>query len=286
MAEFRSVGTVFGGVEENLSTGITSLRFLPLPGLKRADPYITFQKIGPLSRDSSIAAHPHRGFQHITLVLNGVLHHSDNSGESMQFAPGEVHWMRAGAGIIHREHLAVDRHSHNKIFAALQLWVNLPSRLKMTAPWSRKITSAEIPVIESTEGHVRTKVIAGDCRGYRGPIKMPTPLLMVMVNFSASGETTIPVPPEFSACCFVLSGSAQMSCHTYPAIHGGNMVVFRNNGNAISLGGTPGTELLVMAGRPINEPVAVNGPFVMNGFHELHQALNDYRSGRMGSLYF
>jgi quercetin 2,3-dioxygenase len=156
--------------------------------------------------------------------------------------------------------------------------------MKMSPPLFRKIAARDIPASRRKSGHWIARVVAGELEDIRGPVRTPTPLLVLRISILQDTGTEIPMRPDFNACCYVIRGTA----HTdrFGQIPEGKLIHYKSDGNTIALEAQGETELLLLAGKPLNEPVASHGPFVMNRYQELHQALTDYQSGRMGRLVF
>lgn len=288
MAEIRSVDRIYEAQEDHLTPELAVRRILPLPGHKRVDPFLLLHHIGPLTLQPAqqicIPAHPHRGFQAVTLLLEGHIEHRDNQNEAVQLEMGDVHWIRAGSGIVHKETLDSGNARGNGRLHALQFWINLPSRMKMSPPIFRKIAAREIPALRRKSGHWVARVLAGDLEGLRGPVRPPTPLAVMRITILQDSCAEVPVSPEFNACCYIIRGTVHSA--RFGPISGGTLLHYKSDGNTIALEAQGETELLLLAGKPLNEPVASHGPFVMNRYQELHQALTDYQSGRMGRTLF
>ncbi|MEC4890999.1 MAG: pirin family protein [Nitrospira sp.] len=238
------------------------------------------QYFAPTDHPRGVGEHPHRGFETVTIVYEGVLAHRDSAGNAGVIGPGDVQWMTAAAGIVHEEF-------HEQAFAkqggrlhAIQLWVNLPRASKMSAPGYQTILNADIPAVALEGGRLR--VIAGSCQGQKGPARTFTPVDLYDLELKAGQRTTLVWPEGHNASFFVLHGSA--SVNGSPAAGEAELIVCKRNGSQVTVEAREDSRILVMAGEPIDEPIARYGPFVMNEKQELVQAVHDYQAGKMGHL--
>jgi len=239
----------------------------------------------PASARRGVGPHPHRGFETVTIVYDGEVEHRDSAGYSGKIGPGDVQWMTAGSGVLHEEmhSLAVTR-SGGPVSMA-QLWVNLPAAHKMTAPRYQPIEAKDIPTARFPDAEVR--VIAGtldDAEGtsLRGPAATFTPLSVWDGRLAAGGRFTAPIPAGWRTLVAVLAGDVEVGGRRVPA---DTVAVLDDDAGAVTLtAGTSDVRFLVLAGEPIDEPIAHYGPFVMNTREELQRAFDDFRSGAMGDL--
>jgi quercetin 2,3-dioxygenase len=257
---------------------------LPAEDLQQVSPFILLHHGGPTTHApgeirSRLSPHPHRGFEPVTFVFSGKLHHKDSTGSEGFLESGDVQWMTSGSGIIHSEGPSAAFAQEGGAMEIIQLWVNLPRENKMTAPKYQDIKKESIPV--SSENGFRFKVVAGQFKDLQGPASTFTPILAMMVEFEAGAETTIPLPENFNALAYVLDGNIRSSETDAAKL---NMIVFQNDGEAVHLSATSPGKLLFLAGAPIDEPLVSYGPFVMNYPGEIRQAILDYETGKMGVL--
>jgi redox-sensitive bicupin YhaK (pirin superfamily) len=236
----------------------------------------------PTDHPRGVGEHPHRGFETVTIVYEGVLAHRDSAGNAGVIGPGDVQWMTAASGVVHEEF-------HEKEFAkkggtlhAIQLWVNLPRASKMSAPSYQTILNADIPALDLDGGAGQMRVVAGSYRGYKGPARTFTPVDLYDLELKAGRATQLSFPEGHSAAIFVLQGRA--CANGSPVAGEAELIVFKRNGSQITVETQEDSRLLVMAGEPIDEPVARYGPFVMNTKAELLHAVQDYQAGKMGHL--
>lgn len=236
----------------------------------------------PTDHPRGVGEHPHRGFETVTIVYEGVVAHRDSAGNAGVIGPGDVQWMTAASGVVHEEF-------HEKAFAkkggtlhAIQLWVNLPRASKMSAPGYQTILNADIPAVALEGGAGRLRVIAGSFEGHKGPARTFTPVELYDLELKAGRTVALTFPEGQNASLFVLQGHA--SANGSQAAGKAELIVCRRTGSQVVVEAREDTRLLVMSGEPIEEPIARYGPFVMNTREELVQAVQDYQAGKMGHL--
>lgn len=258
----------------------------PLPNseVNGVSPFLLLHHAGPTHHAAGeikarLSPHPHRGFEPVTFLFSGKMHHKDSTGSEGFLESGDVQWMTAGSGIIHSEgpSSAFAREGGN--MELIQLWVNLPREHKMITPKYQDIKKESIPVLN--ENGFETKIVAGEYKGVKGPASTFTPITALMVYFEKGASTTMEIPKEYNALAYVLQGSVESNG---AAIRSLQMAVFDNSSNEIELRAREDGKLLFLAGAPINEPVVSYGPFVMNYPGEIKQAILDYETGKMGVL--
>lgn len=254
---------------------------------EQLSPFLLLDYAGPsyfprTERPRGVGEHPHRGFETVTIVYEGVVAHRDSAGNAGVIGPGDVQWMTAASGIVHEE-------MHERVWAkqggtlhAIQLWVNLPRAHKMSKPGYQTLVSKDIPSVELNGGTGRLRVIAGEFRGIKGPAKTFTPVHLYDVRMKAGHRAEVAVPAGFNAAVFVLQGEAIVN-GTGP-VKEAELARLGRDGERIVIDAESDAVLLVLSGEAIDEPVARYGPFVMNTQAELIQAVEDYRSGKMGRL--
>jgi redox-sensitive bicupin YhaK (pirin superfamily) len=257
---------------------------IPAEGLRQVSPFILLHHAGPQQHAPGAASprlspHPHRGFEPVTFLFSGKLHHKDSTGAEGFLETGDVQWMTSGSGIIHSEGPSEAFAREGGSMELVQLWVNLPRAQKMTAPKYQDIKSNSIPVVE--KDGFRIKVVAGELEGTQGPASTFTPILALMVHYGNEGRVEIPLPEGWNALAYVLAGSVQSGD---TVLQTNNTGVFENDGDSVSLEAKSEGYLLFLAGEPIDEPVVSYGPFVMNYPGEIKQAILDYETGKMGVL--
>jgi len=236
----------------------------------------------PTDHPRGVGEHPHRGFETVTIVYEGVVSHRDSTGNAGVIGPGDVQWMTAASGIVHEE-------LHEKEFAkkggtlhAIQLWVNLPKASKMSAPGYQTILNADIPAVDLEGGAGRLRVIAGSFLGHSGPARTFTPVELYDLQMKAGHRAQLSMPSGQNTSIFVLQGRG--SVNESRDVEEAELIVFRRNGSEVVIDARQDSRLLLMSGEPIEEPIARYGPFVMNTREELIQAVKDYQMGKMGHV--
>lgn len=238
------------------------------------------REFAPSPAPRGVGPHPHRGFETVTLVYAGAVDHRDSAGHTDTIGVGDVQWMTAGSGIVHEEMLgeAVGRHGGRVSMA--QLWVNLPARAKSTPPRYQPILAAAIPTVAFEGGSLR--VVAGSIGDVAGPAETHTPLAVLDGKVVAGGRIALPMPTGWNVLVAVLDGEVTIGD---VRIGAETVAVLDSDGDTMAVtGGATDSRILILAGEPIDEPIAAMGPFVMNTQDELFRAVEDFRSGRMGWL--
>jgi redox-sensitive bicupin YhaK (pirin superfamily) len=248
----------------------------PTAQLDHLDPFLLLHHLGPVDLAPGAAKgapdHPHRGFETVTYVLSGELDHEDSTGAVGRIETGGVQWMTAGAGVVHSEMPSARMREHGGRLEGVQLWVNLPAAEKMAAPRYQEVPAADIP--EVTLAGARVRVVAGEAFGVRGPAETHSPIAYFHVTLEPHASLDVPAPADHSAMAYTLRGPDE-----------GVLTVFNGDGDRVHIeAGDDLVELLVLTGRPLREPVARYGPFVMNTRAQLAEAFEDYQSGRMGAI--
>jgi hypothetical protein len=291
--KIRSVSRIVDSIETFEGEGFLVHRPFPTEALSEFDPFLLLDELGPkdLAPGEAKGApdHPHRGFETVTYVLDGSMEHKDSQGHAGRIGAGDVQWMTAGAGVIHSEMPEREFARRGGRLHGFQLWVNLPRRDKLMQPRYQEIPSAQIPVAGTADGLVSVKVIAGESLGARALIETRTPIVYLHFTLRPGGRVTQSLPVEYNAFAYVLKGAGAFGADEERGGRG-QMLMFEQDGEAVSIAcqAEAGSELevLLVAGLPLGEPVARYGPFVMNTREEIYQAVEDYRSGRMGAINF
>jgi hypothetical protein len=232
----------------------------------------------PTEQRRGVGQHPHRGFETVTIVYEGQVSHHDSTNSGGTISNGDVQWMTAGSGIIHEEYHGDDFARNGGAFEMIQLWVNLPARDKMTAPGYQGITSAQIPEIALENEAGKVRVIAGEYAGQKGPAHTFSTMNVWDVRLNAGSSTTFTLAEGHTTAIFVLHGAVRAGdVHT---IRPAELAVMQRAGTELVLEAQQDTTLLLLNGEPLNEPVVGHGPFVMNSWEEINQAIDDYNHGR------
>ncbi len=286
----RSVTTAPGGFE---GEGFPVRRAFAGVDLTELDPFIHMDQMGEVEyapgEPKGTPWHPHRGFETVTYIMDGIFEHQDSNGGGGVITNGDTQWMTAGAGILHiekpPEHLVVS----GGLFHGLQLWVNLPKAEKWAAPRYQDLRGNEVVLLASSDAGALVRVIAGNLAGRSGPGDTYTPMTMVHATLSPDATLDVPWDPAFNALAYVLAGAGTVGIERI-AVATGQLAVF-GAGDAITVRAaeiqesrSPALEILFLGGKPIREPVAWMGPFVMNTRDELRQAFEDYQAGKLGSI--
>jgi quercetin 2,3-dioxygenase len=233
--------------------------------------------------------HPHRGFETVTYMLDGVFEHADSNGGGGVITNGDTQWMTAGAGILHIEKPPEWLVAQGGLFHGFQLWVNLPRDQKLAAPRYQDIRAGEVALASSPDGGALVRVIAGEVAGHKGPGSTYTPITLVHATVSPGAELVLPWRADFNALGYVLAGHGTVGTERRPARMGqlavfgpGNTLTF--SADAVQESRAPTLDVLLLGGRPIREPIAWMGPFVMNTREEVLTAFADYQAGRLGTI--
>jgi len=229
----------------------------------------------PAEKPRGVGWHPHRGFETVTLVLEGEVDHEDTAGNGGRIGQGEVQWMTAGAGLLHKEMHSPEFTRRGGKFHALQLWVNLPAKTKMTSPRYQTLTASSIPVVDGV------RVLAGEYRGAKGPAQTSTTVNLFDARLRAGQKLSLDLRDGFSAGLYVVSGRIEVNGQ---AANETELVVLDREGNDVELKATTDAIVFVMNGAPIDEPVVGYGPFVMNTTREIQQAYADFHAGHLGTI--
>jgi len=263
------------GMPASDGAGVRLTRVIGQPTLPDLDPFLMLDEFGSDDPEAYIAGfpdHPHRGFETVTYMLAGRMRHRDNKGNEGLLTAGSVQWMTAGRGIVHSEMPEQEQ----GLMQGFQLWLNLPARDKMGPPRYQDIAPEQIPTVSPAPG-VTAKVIAGRFAGVSGPVEAgATEPVYVDLRLEAGAAVEVPLPPDHNAFVYVYEGAAGVAGQ---ALEQG-MVAVLGRGGAVRIDADHGARLIVAAGKPLHEPVARYGPFVMNTNDELRQAFADYQAGR------
>jgi redox-sensitive bicupin YhaK (pirin superfamily) len=294
--ETRAAGTrTVGGIANSIETleggGFLVRRPFPKPSFSEFDPFLLLDEMGPIDvppgQVKGAPDHPHRGFETVTYLLAGDVEHKDSRGYAGRLKPGDVQWMTAGAGVIHSEMPAREFARDGGRMHGFQLWVNLPKRDKMMRPRYQEIPSAQIPQATSADGLVMVSVIVGEAMGEKAVIETRTPIIYLHYRIKPGGAATQRVPSAYNAFVYVVEGEGLFGAEGERA-GDSQMVLFAQDGDEVTIENPVNAkatlEVLLIAGVPLNEPIARYGPFVMNTEAEIRQAIEDYRQGRMGAI--
>lgn len=288
--EARRVITAPSGVE---GEGFPVRRAFAGVPYEELDPFIHLDQMGEVEyapgEPKGTPWHPHRGFETVTYMIDGIFDHQDSNGGGGSITNGDTQWMTAGAGILHIEAPPEHLVTSGGLFHGLQLWVNLPSHQKMSPARYQDIRGKAATLLTAPDGGALVRVIAGELDGHRGPGSTHTPITIAHLTLEPSAQVDLPWRPDYNALVYVLAGRGSVGTRAQP-LHTGQLAV-HGTGGALRIAAdptqearTPKLEVYVMGGQPIGEPVAHYGPFVMNTRAELVQAFEDFQAGRLGTI--
>jgi redox-sensitive bicupin YhaK (pirin superfamily) len=284
MKTIREVSRLVASHRQLEGGGFVVRRPFPVPGLQQVDPFLLVDEMGPIDYPPGEAVgapdHPHRGFETVTYILEGESEHSDSAGHHGFIKAGDVQWMTAGKGVVHAEMPSSRMQKEGGRMHGFQIWVNLPKRDKFIEPRYQEVPSTTLPVGTSADGLAKVKVIAGEALGQKALIETRTPIVYQHWSLQPGASVEQPLPPEFNGFVFVFEGEALVAGR---AVKDGMMAMLAA-GDTVKLEAKEKTELLLLAGVPLNEPMVRWGPFVMNEVAELQQAAEDFQAGRMGEI--
>jgi quercetin 2,3-dioxygenase len=261
--------------------------------LRALDPFIHADQMGEVEyapgEPKGTAWHPHRGFETVTYIIDGIFEHQDSHGGGGVITNGDTQWMTAGSGLLHietpPEHLVVS----GGLFHGVQLWVNLPAKDKWAPPRYQDIRGGQVSLLSSADGGALLRVIAGEVAGHPGPGVTHTPIALLHATLSPGATVELPWRPDFNALVYALSGRGTVGPRRRP-LESGQLAVF-GPGDVVTVGAserqdsrTPALDVLVLGGAPIREPIAAYGPFVMNTKAEVVQAFEDFQAGKLGTI--
>ena len=284
---YRTVTKVFTAASSQDGDGVDLRRAFPGRELMDLDPFLLLDHLGPTrlapGEARGFPAHPHRGFETVTYLLEGEMQHRDSWGNHGTLRPGDVQWMTAGSGLVHSELPGEALVREGGTLHGFQLWVNLPRQDKMTSPRYQDTPAASIPVVRNPEAKMTAKVVAGETLGTKGVIETLIPILYLHLTLEPGGWFEQAIPKTRNAFAYVVEGTGDF--HGIEARED-QVVLFDRGGEGVRIAnpGASRLSVLLLAGEPIGQPVARYGPFVMNSKEELVQAVDDYREGRMGVL--
>jgi redox-sensitive bicupin YhaK (pirin superfamily) len=261
--------------------------------LRLLDPFIHMDQMGEVEyapgEPKGTPWHPHRGFETVTYMLDGLLRHQDTHGGGGLISDGDTQWMTAGSGLLHIETPPEHVVMSGGLFHGFQLWVNLPRAKKWSPPRYQDIKAGNVALVRSPDGGALMRVIAGQVGEHRGPGSTHTPISIVHATLSPGSELRLPWRPDFNALVYALAGTGSVSSAGRP-IHSGQLAVLGAGdtvtvrADAVQESRSPNLDVLILGGEPIREPVAAYGPFVMNTRAELVEAYEDFQAGKLGII--
>jgi len=255
--------------------------------MQRMDPFIMLDYnsrfyFPPSDKPLGVGVHPHRGFETVTIAYKGRVAHHDSAGGGGIIGEGDVQWMTAASGVLHKEYHEETFSKEGGEFQMVQLWVNLPAKYKMSKPKYQAIANQEMGIVELENMGGIVEIIAGEYRGKKGPANTFTPISMLNVKLNFNGEAEINFPAHFNTALLVIEGEVLVNEDAVVPVN--HFVLMENKGEEFKIKGLQNSTVLVLSGEPINEPIAAHGPFVMNTREELVQAFQDFQNGKFGYL--
>ncbi|NLO70862.1 MAG: pirin family protein [Porphyromonadaceae bacterium] len=255
--------------------------------MQRMNPFILLDynskyTFPPSEKPKGVGTHPHRGFETVTIAYKGKVEHHDSSGGGGIIGEGDVQWMTAASGILHKEFHESEWSKKGGEFQMVQLWVNLPAKDKMSPPKYQAITKDEMGIVVLEENAGTVEVIAGEYNGTRGKASTFTPIHLMNAKLNKGGKASFSFHANYNTALLVLEGSITVNeAEAAPTNH---FVLFENEGESFTVEADEDALVLIMSGEPLNEPIAAHGPFVMNTKAEILQAFEDYNKGKFGYL--
>jgi len=238
-------------------------------------------ELPPSDKQRGVGVHPHRGFETVTIAFQGSVAHHDSYGNSGVIGPGDVQWMTAGSGVLHKEYHEKNFTKKGGVFQMVQLWVNLPAKHKMTSPKYQGITYDQQGKVELPNNGGQVNVIAGELSGVNGPAETFTPINMYTIKLNTDSNFSFDIPENHNAGLLVLSGEVNVNDQQ---VNNNEFVLFAHQGSNINIKAIDNSQILFLSGEPIDEPIAQYGPFLMNTQAELQQAMVDFDEGKFGRL--
>lgn len=253
--------------------------------MERMDPFIMLDYnskhfFSPTDIPRGVGVHPHRGFETVTIAYNGKVEHHDSAGGGGIIGQGDVQWMTAASGVLHKEFHETEWAKEGGIFQMVQLWVNLPAKDKMSTPKYQAIKNDQMTKVDLGENGF-VEIIAGNYDGNTGPATTFSPVNMMNAKLHKGGKAVFNFPAHYNTCLIVIEGNVKVNDNNVSTDH---FVLFENEGEFFTIEATEEAIVLVLSGEPLNEPIAAHGPFVMNTREEIIQAFNDFNQGKFGYL--
>ncbi|WP_291121084.1 pirin family protein [Empedobacter sp. UBA7248] len=253
--------------------------------MRRTDPFIMLDynskfHFPATDKPKGVGVHPHRGFETVTIAYEGSVSHHDSSGGGGTIHQGDVQWMTAASGVLHKEYHAEEFYKQGGIFQMVQLWVNLPAKEKMSTPKYQAIEHKDIPTVEVENGFI--EVISGEYNQTKGAASTFSPVNMLNAKLNEGGKANFNFPANYNTVLLVIDGEVKVNNQEIvPTDH---LLLFTNEGEDFSIEATENSVVLILSGEPLNEPIASYGPFVMNTQEQIREAFEDFNNGKFGTL--
>lgn len=253
--------------------------------MRKMDPFIMLDynskfHFPATDKPKGVGVHPHRGFETVTIAYEGSVSHHDSSGGGGTIHQGDVQWMTAASGVLHKEYHAEEFYKQGGIFQMVQLWVNLPAKDKMSTPKYQAIEHKDIPTVEVENGFI--EIIAGEYNQTKGVASTFSPVNMLNAKLNEGGKANFSFPANYNTVLLVIDGEVKVNNEEIvPTDH---LLLFTNEGEDFSIEATENSVVLILSGEPLNEPIASYGPFVMNTQEQIREAFEDFNNGKFGTL--
>jgi len=279
----RSIRQIHAAVSDPIGE-LDTFRAMPTRSVQELDPFLFLNHHGPTTyrpgnQGLPFGPHPHRGFETLTFIFEGDIVHQDTHGYRSTIQAGGIQWMTAGRGLLHSEVSSEEFKAHGGVEEILQLWLNLPSKLKMTEPNYVGLPQDELVHINEDDGKATVHLISGNWKGQSGPVESITGLTMTSVDLQEGGAFTLDIPSTHQILFYVVAGSVEVNGQL-AKMH--ELVEFTMDGESVEVTASEKSHLILGHGEPYNEPIIARGPFVMNTEADIQQAFQDYQSGRLG----
>ncbi|QES92413.1 pirin family protein [Empedobacter brevis] len=253
--------------------------------MRRMDPFIMLDYNSKFNfpvtdKPKGVGVHPHRGFETVTIAYQGSVSHHDSSGGGGTIHQGDVQWMTAASGVLHKEYHAEEFYKKGGIFQMVQLWVNLPAKDKMSTPKYQAIEHKAIPTVEVENGFI--EVIAGEYNQTKGAASTFSPVNMLNAKLNEGGKANFSFPANYNTLLLVIEGEVKVN--EQEIVSTDHLLLFTNEGEDFSVEAIENSVVLILSGEPLNEPIASYGPFVMNTQEQIREAFEDYNNGKFGTL--
>lgn len=293
MEKFRTVEKIFKGPDSHMvGDGFKVSQYLPvgIGDMERLSPFLLLDYHAPHYYEPSstirgVGAHPHRGFETVTIAYDGKVEHHDNKGNHGIIGPGDVQWMTAASGILHKEYHETEFSKKGGILHMIQLWVNLPKDKKMIEPKYQTLLKSDMGILKLDNNQGEISIISGEVNGVKGPADTFTDINIYNVTLNNNGRVSLNEPSNFNTGILILKGEIKINGENVGKES--DFILFDNVEGSISVEAiTKDALFIVLSGRPINEPVVSHGPFVMNTIEEIYQAYDDFRNNKFGSEEF
>jgi redox-sensitive bicupin YhaK (pirin superfamily) len=290
MKKYRSIEEVLSPTEAHMvGDGFKVVNYLPGGKNfgKRMNPFFLMDfnpeyNFSPTDIPRGVGVHPHRGFETVTIAYKGSVAHNDSAGNSGVINPGDVQWMTAASGILHKEYHEKEFAKKGGAFEMVQIWVNLPKKYKMSSPKYQAILNQQKGKVDLPENAGKAHIIAGEYKGIKGAAKTFSPVEMYDIRLNENGEIELNLPATYNTGLLIVEGEITINDNTRVSQH--QYTQFKNEAGIIKIKAGKKSNLLLLSGEPINEPVTAYGPFVMNTIEEIQEALADVKSGKFGTL--